>query len=69
MKQTATLTIRIPENIKKALEERSKAEQKPVSDLVKDSLRRYIAIHRFRKLRNTVPREFWEMGRRDRKSA
>ncbi|OPX35897.1 hypothetical protein B1H10_00085 [candidate division KSB1 bacterium 4484_188] len=62
MKQTATLTIRIPENIKKALEELSKAEQKPVSNLVKDSLRRYIAIHR-------VPREFWEMGRRDRKSA
>ncbi len=54
MKQTTTLTIRIPEDIKKALEELSKAEQKPVSDLVRDSLRRYIAIHRFRRLRNKV---------------
>jgi len=54
MKQTTTLTIRIPEDIKKALEELSKAEQKPVSDLVRDSLRRYIAIHRFRRLCNKV---------------
>ncbi|GAB4380122.1 MAG: hypothetical protein Kow0042_29970 [Calditrichia bacterium] len=54
MKQTTSLTIRIPENIKKDLEELSKSEQKPVGDLVRDSLRRYIAIHRFRKLRNKV---------------
>jgi hypothetical protein len=36
------------------LHEISKAEGKPVSDLVRDSLRRYIAIYRFRKLRNMV---------------
>jgi len=54
MKQTTTLTIRIPKDVKEALEELSKAEQKPVSDLVRDSLRRYIAIHRFRRLRNKV---------------
>jgi predicted transcriptional regulator len=49
-----TLTIRIPDELKKELEEISKIEQKPVSDLVRDSLRRYIAIQRFRQLRNMV---------------
>ncbi len=49
-----TLTIRIPKELKKELEEISKIEQKPVSDLVRDSLRRYIAIQRFRQLRNIV---------------
>ena len=49
-----TLTIRIPDNLKRELEKLSKTEEKPVSDLVRDSLKRYIAIHRFRQLRNTV---------------
>ncbi len=49
-----TLTIRIPKELKKELEEISKIENKPVSDLVRDSLRRYIAIQRFRQLRNMV---------------
>jgi len=49
-----TLTIRIPEEMRKDLQELSKVEDKPVSDLVRDSLRKYIAIHRFRKLCNMV---------------
>ncbi len=49
-----TLIIRISKEMKKNLEKISKAEQKPVSDLIRDSLKRYIAIHRFRQLRNTV---------------
>jgi predicted transcriptional regulator len=49
-----TLTIRITEEMGKELQEISKIEDKPVSDLVRDSLRKYIAIHRFRKLRNMV---------------
>ena len=49
-----TLTIRIPEELKKELEEISKIEQKPISDLVRDSLRRYVAIQRFRQLRNMI---------------
>ena len=49
-----TLTIRIPAELKKELEEISKIEQKPVSDLVRDSLRRYVAIQRFRQLRNMI---------------
>lgn len=49
-----TLTIRISEQTKRELEELSRIENKPISDLVRDSLRRYIAIQRFRHLRNTV---------------
>lgn len=49
-----TLTIRIPEEMRKELQELSKVEDKPVSDLVRDSLKKYIAIRRFRKLRNMV---------------
>jgi len=50
------ITIRIPEVIRKQLQEISRIEQKPVSDLVRESLRKFIAIHRFRKLRNmTLP--------------
>lgn len=48
------LSIRISKEMKKDLEKISKAEQKPVSDLIRDSLKRSIAIHRFRQLRNTV---------------
>ena len=51
-----TITIRIPDDMRKSLEELSKSEHKPVSDLVRDSIRRYISIQRFRQLRNmTLP--------------
>ncbi|OGQ10811.1 MAG: CopG family transcriptional regulator [Deltaproteobacteria bacterium RBG_19FT_COMBO_46_12] len=49
-----TLTIRIPDELKERLQEISQAEGKPVSDLVRESLKGYIAIYRFRKLRNMV---------------
>ena len=52
MKQT--MTIRISDELREELQEISKAEGKPVSDLVRESLQRYIAIYRFRKLRNMV---------------
>jgi predicted transcriptional regulator len=51
-----TLTIRLPEDLRKSLEAMSETEQKPISDLVRDSIRRYIATQRFRQLRNaTLP--------------
>jgi predicted transcriptional regulator len=51
-----TLTIRLPEDLRKSLEAISETEQKPISDLVRDSIRRYIATQRFRQLRNaTLP--------------
>jgi len=49
-----TLTIRIPDKLKRELEKLSKTEEKPISDLVRDSIKRYVAIHRFRQLRNRV---------------
>lgn len=49
-----TITLRIPEEMKKELDELSKLEHKPVSDLVRESIRRYIAIRKFRQLRNMV---------------
>ena len=49
-----TLTIRIPDDLKKELDELSKSENKPISDLVRESLKKYIAIYRFRKLRDIV---------------
>jgi len=54
MKQT--LTIRIPDDLKEDLLELSRMEDKPASDIIRESLKRYIAIHRFRQLRNiTLP--------------
>ncbi len=52
MKQT--LAVRIPDDLRRELQQISDAEAKPVSDLVRESIQRYIAIYRFRKLRNTI---------------
>ncbi len=49
-----TLTIRIPDDLRKGLQELSRNENKPVSDIVRESLKRYLAIYRFRRLRNMV---------------
>ena len=48
------ISIRLPEDIRKKLKDISRDESRPVSDLVRDSLKKYIAIYRFRKLRETV---------------
>ena len=47
-----TITIRVPEDIRKNLRAISRKEGKPVSDLVRESLQRYIAVYRFHQLRN-----------------
>ncbi len=49
-----TLTIRLPEKLRADLLRISKSQNKPVSDVVRESLRRYIAIERFRTLRRKV---------------
>lgn len=49
-----TLTIRLSDNLRKELQKISKEESKPMSDLVRESLQRYISIHKFRRLRNRV---------------
>ena len=52
MKQT--ISVRIPKKLGKELEKITKYEHVPVSDVVRESLRRYVAVHRFRSLRDRV---------------
>lgn len=49
-----TLTIRLPDELRAALDEISRDENKAVSDIVRESLRRYVAVERFRALRKKV---------------
>ena len=51
-----TLTIRIPDELRADLQEISSRQSVPVSDLVRESIRRYVTIERFRALRKrTLP--------------
>ena len=52
MKQA--LTVRLPDDLRKELQQISDSEAKPVSDLVRESIQRYVAIYNFRRLRNTI---------------
>ena len=49
-----TLTIRLPEALKSDLDSISRVEKKAVSDIVRESLRRYIAIEKFRSVRRKI---------------
>jgi predicted transcriptional regulator len=49
-----TLTIRIPDDIRNDLEELSRTEHIPISELVRESIRKYVAIQRIRSIRNKV---------------
>ena len=50
------MTIRIPHDLREQLQEISSREHVPVSDLVRESIRRYVVIERFRALRKrTLP--------------
>jgi predicted transcriptional regulator len=46
-----TISIRIPDDLRKELKKISRLENKPLSDVVRESLRRYVVIQHFRKLR------------------
>ncbi len=48
------VSIRLPDDLRKELQEISKKESRPVSDLVRESLKKYIAVYRFRKIREIV---------------
>ena len=51
-----SLTIRIPDDLEKQLDELSRQEHVPVSELVRDSLYRFLAVRRFQRLRaRTLP--------------
>lgn len=50
------LTVRISESVQKELRRLCKRQHKPVSEVVRDSLRRYIAAEKHRDLRGrTMP--------------
>jgi predicted transcriptional regulator len=52
----STLTLRIPDALKKQLEELSRLMQRPTSELVRESLRRYIVTEQLKAIRRkTVP--------------
>ena len=52
MKQA--VTVRLPDDLRRELQQISDAEAKPVSDLVRESIQRYVSIYNFRRLRNTI---------------
>jgi predicted transcriptional regulator len=49
-----TLTIRLPDDLRADLQKISREQNKPVSDVVRESIRRYVAVERFRALRRKV---------------
>ena len=49
-----TLTIRIPDELRVDLQRISRQQQKPVSDVVRESIRRYVAVESFRAVRKKV---------------
>ena len=49
-----TLTIRLPDELRDDLQKLSEEQSKPVSDIVRESIRRYVAVEKFRSLRKRV---------------
>lgn len=45
------MTIRLPSDIRRDLERLSQKEHIPISDLVRKSLRRFIAVYQFNRVR------------------
>jgi predicted transcriptional regulator len=48
------ITVRLPDDLREELQSISNEEDIPVSDIVRESIRKYISVHRFRRLRNRV---------------
>lgn len=48
------MTIRLPADLRRILDRISREERLPVSDLVRESIRRYAASYRFRRLRKRI---------------
>lgn len=48
------MSVRLPEDLRKLLDEISESENLPVSDLVRESIQRYVSLYRFRQLRKKV---------------
>jgi predicted transcriptional regulator len=50
----STLTVRIPEKLKEQLEALSRERQQPAGELVRESLRRYLALEELRQMRRRL---------------
>jgi predicted transcriptional regulator len=53
MKDSA-VTIRLPRELRRQLQSLSKAQSRPVSDLVRESIQRYVSIQKYHALRRSV---------------
>lgn len=52
----STMTVRIPDDLKQQLDELARQLKRPTSELVRESLRRYIVTEQLKAIRrNTVP--------------
>jgi len=49
-----TMTIRLPELLRDDIQRLGREEHQSVSDIVRESLRRYVALQRFRNIRRKV---------------
>jgi predicted transcriptional regulator len=47
----SNITVRLPQSLRKQLADLSRQQQRPASEIVRESLRRYVAVERFRALR------------------
>ncbi|HMO87305.1 MAG TPA: ribbon-helix-helix protein, CopG family [Lacipirellulaceae bacterium] len=50
----STLTLRIPDDLKEQLEQLSRQQRRPASELVRESLRRYIVTEQLKAIRRTT---------------
>jgi predicted transcriptional regulator len=51
MSYMSSLTIRIPDPLRRELEKLSRSKHQPLSDMVRESLRRYVAAEKLNQIR------------------
>ena len=49
-----TLTLRVPDDLKRQLEELSQQQRRPTSELVRESLRRFVIAEQLKAIRRTT---------------
>jgi predicted transcriptional regulator len=58
----ATITLRVPDEMDKALERQSKAAGVSKSDLAREALRRFLAVSEFQRVRARLVRRAQALG-------
>lgn len=58
----STLTVRIPADLRQSLDRYMKKEKIGISDLMRDSLRRYVAVSQFEAIRKRALKRAAKMG-------